>query len=256
MKQDLSSIYPVNVRKYSDKASVNTPGEYLEIPISDDVEDLGLTQGDELYMVLDRGDSDSKGYLRISPNEFEGVGRVHRLSLKRNEAASPSYAVSVPTEYSVHRDDSPFQGLKQGDTVIVEIDGDAQVVSVYVPDDYQTRLEHLVENDATPDIRVPATLSGLYRWLDTGKVASKEATLRLSAVHAESKELIQVSSIEVRDMNDRLVRTLTGSKEYKIRVAPGNYKITPHSIDYDCYESLVKAESGRVCMMSFRLDPV
>jgi bifunctional DNA-binding transcriptional regulator/antitoxin component of YhaV-PrlF toxin-antitoxin module len=219
-----NTIYPVEVRKYSDKASISTAGEYLEVPLSDDVEELGLGQGDKLYMVLDRSDTDTGGYLKISADQLEDRGRVHSLLLKKNEASSPSYAVSIPAEYSVHSGLSPFQGLEQGDTVIVEVDNDDELIRVYQPSDYRSRLEKLVENESTPDIRVPTVLAGLYQGKSLQQITSEVGEWRIKPYHQLNGGYIEDSAyVEVFDEEDRLIDVLSGDSEYLISLPAGIY---------------------------------
>jgi hypothetical protein len=219
-----NSVYPVKLRKYSDKASISTPGEYLEIPLSDDIEEIGLTKGDDLQMTLRKSGFESIRYLKISGNDLQDRGRVHSLSLKRNEDSSPSYAVSIPVEYSVHSDLSPFQGLEQDDTVMVEVNSSSELIRVYQPSDYQNRLEELVESESTPDIRVPAVLAGLYQGKSLQQSISEVGECKIKPYHQLNGGYIEDPVyVEVFDEEDRLIEVLSGKSEYVISLPAGIY---------------------------------
>ncbi|KAB7514613.1 hypothetical protein DM867_05700 [Halosegnis rubeus] len=250
-----NTVYPVEVRKYSDKASISTSGEYLEVPLSDDVEELGLGQGDKLYMVLDRSDTDTGGYLKISIDQLEDRGRVHSLLLKKNEASSPSYAVSIPAEYSVHSGLSPFQGLEQGDTVIVEVDNDDGLIRVYQPSDYRSRLEKLVENESTPDIRVPTVLAGLYQGKSIDQCVSETGKWRLEAVNESTGKYIDPLHIEIFDGEHRLIKTLCGSKRYTITLTCGLYMAEFNVDGYKQCVQFMRIEPGDSAVSHVTLSP-
>jgi len=220
-----NSVYPVKVRKYSEKASISTPGEYLEIPLSDDIEDLGLTTGDDIQMTLSKSGFESIRYLKISGNDLQDRGRIHSLSLKRNEDSSPSYAVSIPVEYSVHSDLSPFQGLEQDDTVIVEVNSSSELISVYQPSDYQSRLEELVESEATPDIRVPAVLTGYLPKAGSLRESSEKIEVGVGTFDDTTRKPMKVSYIEILDSDGRLIKILTGRKQYNFELPAGEYQL-------------------------------
>lgn len=255
MNLGTSTVYPVKVRKYSDKASIRTPGEYLEIPLSDDVEELGLTTGDDLQMILSKSDFESIRYLKISANGLEERGRVHSLSLKRDEASSPSYAVSIPVEYSVHSDLSPFQGLEQDDTVMVEVNNSSELIRVYQPGDYRSRLEELVENDFTPDIRVPTVLAGLYQGKSIDQLFSETGEWRFEAVDKLTGEHIEGFDIEVFDKKDRLIESLDDVKRETITLPPGYYTAKYYAEGYKTRAFNAMIESGQVTTGLVKLYP-
>jgi hypothetical protein len=241
-----NSVYPVKVRKYSEKASISTPGEYLEIPLSDDIEELGLTTGDDIQITLSKSGFESIRYLKISGNDLQDRGRIHSLSLKRNEDSSPSYAVSIPVEYSVHSDLSPFQGLEQDDTVIVEVNSSSELIRVYQPSDYQSRLEELVESEATPDIRVPTVLAGLYQGKSVGQLYSENGKLRLEGIDRSTGEYVSGFAVEIFDKQERLVGRLENVNRDTIKLPPGIYTAEFYAEGYKTRVFNTKIEPGKV----------
>jgi len=250
-----NSVYPVKVRKYSEKASISTPGEYLEIPLSDDIEDLGLTTGDDIQMTLSKSGFESIRYLKISGNDLQDRGRTHSLSLKRNEDSSPSYAVSIPVEYSVHSDLSPFQGLEQGDTVIVEVNSSSELISVYQPSDYQNRLEELVESEATPDIRVPAVLAGLYQGKSIEQLYSGNGKLSLEGIDRSTGEYVTGFKVNIFDKKDRLVRCLNNVSRETIELPPGIYTAEFYVEGYDIQAFRTRIEPEKVSATVIQFHP-
>jgi hypothetical protein len=250
-----NSVYPVKLRKYSDKASISTPGEYLEIPLSDDIEEIGLTKGDDLQMTLRKSGFESIRYLKISGNDLQDRGRVHSLSLKRNEDSSPSYAVSIPVEYSVHSDLSPFQGLEQDDTVIVELNSSSELIRVYQPSDYQNRLEELVESEATPDIRVPTVLAGLYQGKSVEQLYSENGKLRLEGVDRSTGEYVTGFDVEVFDKEDRLVGSLNNVSRDIIELPPGIYTAEFYAEGYNTRAFRTRIEPGKVSAKTIKFYP-
>jgi hypothetical protein len=145
------SSYAVELRPYSDKYSHTTPGEYLEIPIPDEIEKLGFEYGDTVYM--DFVSADDASYIRI---KFSDTGTRHDLKLKYRDDRYPRYAVTFPTEYTVTRDDSPFQGIGRDETVTVEFNyGSEPEIRIYTEEGYRERTAQLVSEDLTPTIRAP-----------------------------------------------------------------------------------------------------
>jgi hypothetical protein len=155
MTAEPPSSYAVKLRPYSDKYSHTTPGQYLEIPIPDEIEQLGVEHGDTVY--LDFVSAQDPAYIRIS---FSDTGTRHDLKLKYRDDLHPKYAVTLPIEYTVHRDDSPFKGLGRDDTVTVEFNyGSQPEVRIYTEEGYRKRTTQLVTDDLTPTLKAPALAS-------------------------------------------------------------------------------------------------
>lgn len=141
MTDEPPSPYAVELRPYSDKYSHTTPGEYLEIPIPDEVEELGFEHGDTVYM--DFISADDPSYIRI---RFSDTGTRHDLKLKHRDDLYPNHAVTFPTEYTVHRDDCPFQGFGRYETVTVEFNyGSEPEIRIYTEEGYRERTVQLLE---------------------------------------------------------------------------------------------------------------
>lgn len=149
------SSYAVELRPYSDKYSHTTPGQYLEIPIPDEVEQLGVEHGDTVY--LDFVADGDPSHIRIS---FSDTGTRHELKLKYRDDLHPRYAVTFPTEYTVHRENSPFKGFERDNTVTVEFNyGSQPEIRIYTEEGYRERTAELVSNNLTPTIKAPALAS-------------------------------------------------------------------------------------------------
>jgi len=155
MTDEPPSSYAVELRPYSDKYSHTTPGKYLEIPIPDEIEQLGFEYGDTVY--LDFVSTEDPAHIRIS---FSDTGTRHDLKLKYRDDLHPKHAVTFPTEYTVHRDDSPFKGFGRDDTVTVEFNyGLEPEIRVYTEEGYRERTTELVSDDLTPTLKAPALAS-------------------------------------------------------------------------------------------------
>lgn len=155
MTAEPPSSYAVKLRPYSDKYSHTTPGQYLEIPIPDEIEQLGVERGDTVY--LDFVSTEDPAYIRIS---FSDTGTRHDLKLKYRDDLHPKYAVTFPTEYTVHRDNTPFKGFGRDDTVTVEFNyGLEPEIRVYTEEGYRERTTELVSDDLTPTLKAPALAS-------------------------------------------------------------------------------------------------
>lgn len=155
------SSYAVNLRPYSDKYSHTTPGKYLEIPIPDEIEQLGIERGNTVY--LDFVSADDPAHIRIS---FSDTGTRHDLKLKYRDDLHPKYAVTFPTEYTVHREDSPFKGFDRDETVTVEFNyGSEPEIRIYTEEGYRKRTAQLVTDDLTPILKAPvlAPLLNIFR---------------------------------------------------------------------------------------------
>lgn len=162
MTDEPPSSYAVKLRPYSDKYSHTTPGEYLEIPIPDEIEQFGFEHGDTVYM--DFASADDPPYIRI---RFSDTGTRHDLKLKYRDDRYPRHAVTFPTEYTVTRDDSPFQGFGRDKTVTVEFSyGSEPEMRIYTEEGYRKRTAELVSDDLTPTLKAPS-LASLFNIFST-----------------------------------------------------------------------------------------
>jgi hypothetical protein len=131
---------------------VNTPGKYLEIPLPEEVASFeGANIGEKsFYAHLEI--EDNLSYLRFTP---ENDSSRHYLRLKKKSGSSPSLAVSLPAEYAIYNDQSPFKGLGHGDRVNIEIREEEDEIRVYTPDDFPKRLMQLSERGTFADFDKP-----------------------------------------------------------------------------------------------------
>jgi len=152
MSVDQITAYAVDLRIYRDQASVTTPGEYLEIPLSEEVADFeGVEIGAKSFYAHLEKDEDFS-YLRFT--SVDDSSR-HFLNLKRKSGSYPPLAVSLPTEYAVTNDRSPVQGMEHGDRVNIEIRDEENEIRVYSPEDFPHRVKQLSEEGTLTDFDTP-----------------------------------------------------------------------------------------------------
>jgi len=152
MSVDQITAYAVDLRIYRDQASVTTPGEYLEIPLPDEVagfEDVEVGKK-SFYANLQKNEDIS--YVRYTPDDDSSR---HFLKLKEKSGSDPSLAVSLPTEYAVTNGRSPFQGMEHGDRVNIEIREEENEIRVYTPEDFPHRVKQLSEEGTLTDFDTP-----------------------------------------------------------------------------------------------------
>ncbi|WP_159903626.1 hypothetical protein [Salinirussus salinus] len=152
MSNDKVIAYAVEIREYRNQASVITPGKYLEIPLPEEVTDFEDVEIGEksFYAHLERAEDFS--YLRYTP---EDDGSRHHLTLKEKSGSDPSLAVSLPAEFAVTNDRSPFQGMQHGDRVNIEIREEENEIRVYTPEDFPHRVRQLSEEGTLTDFDTP-----------------------------------------------------------------------------------------------------
>ncbi|WP_336328318.1 hypothetical protein [Halovenus sp. HT40] len=152
MSVDQITAYAVDLRIYKDQASVTTPGNYLEIPLPDEVADFeGVEIGEKSFYVHLVKDDDFS-YLRYTPDDDSSR---HFLKLKEKSGSDPSLAVSLPAEYAVTYNLSPFQGMEHGDRVNIEIREDENEIRVYTPEEFPHRVKQLSEEGTLTDFDTP-----------------------------------------------------------------------------------------------------
>lgn len=153
--------YSVELRRYADKYSRTTSGKYLEIPLPDEIEKLAENPIESYF-----SDGEEQVYVSLKPKEeppslridFEEASTRHDLDLKYHEDRHPKYAVSIPAEYIEYRGESPFKGAEPGLEINLELNYKNKSIRAYQLDDYQFRLEDLVEQGNVPQIKSPAAL--------------------------------------------------------------------------------------------------
>lgn len=152
MSVDQITAYAVDLRIYKDQASVTTPGNYLEIPLPDEVADFEGVEIGEKYFYVHLVKDDDFSYLRYTPDDDSSR---HFLKLKEKSGSNPSLAVSLPAEYAVTYDLSPFQGMEHGDRVNIEIREEENEIRVYTPEDFPHRVQQLSEEGTLTDFDTP-----------------------------------------------------------------------------------------------------
>lgn len=160
MSVDKITAYAVELRIYRDQASVKTPGKYLEVPLPEEVARFeGANIGEKsFYAHLEKDNNLS--YLRYTP---EKDSSRHYLKLKKKSGSSPSLAVSLPAEYAINNDRSPFQGMKHNERVNIEIREEKNEIRVYTPDDFPRRVNQLSEEGTLTDFDTPIIAPFLSR---------------------------------------------------------------------------------------------
>jgi len=142
----------------SDKARSKSDGQYVSVPLPDEVRELGFGPGDTVYIGLDSefvGD-DEVDYLHGSREEISR----HGLSIREKEDLDPGLFVRVPIEYTFHREGQSFHGLEKGDDLVVELDYVGGRFRVYRAEEYPYRLRQLSEEDVFPEMKAPG-IAGL-----------------------------------------------------------------------------------------------
>jgi hypothetical protein len=142
----------------SDKARRRSDGQYISVPLPDEVEEIGLKAGDKVYVDLDSEfvDDEEVHYLRY---EKEEISR-HDLSIRENEDLKTELYVRIPIEYTFHRESQSFHGLGKDEDLVVELDYVGDRFRVYRAEEYPYRLRQLSEQDVFPEMKSPG-LAGL-----------------------------------------------------------------------------------------------
>lgn len=138
---------PVYARKASDKPRQSTNGEYLAVPLPDLISDIGFAEGDSVYMTLSSTEFEGRkmDFLKVSKEE---IGR-HKLKIRQRSDLKPPIFLSIPIEYTFHREDQGFHGLQVGETLVVEVDFDNECVNVF-RGDYVDRMKQIHDGQAIP----------------------------------------------------------------------------------------------------------
>jgi len=148
MSVDQVTAYAVELRLYKDQATVKTPGKYLEIPVPECLADFdGVKPGEKsFYAHLENGQEFS--YLRFS---VEDRNPRHHLKLKDKNRGNTNLAVSLPTEFAVHNDRSPFRGVSAGDSVNIEIREEDNEFRLFRTEDFPYRVKELSKEGTLTD---------------------------------------------------------------------------------------------------------
>lgn len=156
--EDKVDSFTVESNIGSDKARKKSDGQYVSVPLPNEVRELGFEPGDAVYIGLDSEfvDDEEVHYLRGNSEEISR----HSLSIRQKEDLDPELFVRIPIEYTFHREGQSFYGLEADDNLVVELDYIGNRFRVYRAEEYPYRLRQLSEEDVFPEMKSPG-LAGL-----------------------------------------------------------------------------------------------
>ncbi|ELY83620.1 hypothetical protein [Natrinema altunense] len=163
MTEESDWVYPTELEYGSNKVGVQASGDYLGVPLSDDLEETGFLQ---------EGEDGWEGRVELSiESEWYGGEEARFILMKPTEENSrysykirtrptreAKYLVRIPPEWYEHNMANPFYGLEKGDRVTVVVErGEDPAIKVYQMEDYQLRLD---AGNVDVDIRLPSVAAG------------------------------------------------------------------------------------------------
>ena len=139
-------IYTVEIDDYS----TSTSGEYLGVPLPEDIEEIGAKPGKYLEISAQTGDDN---HIRATPQEKNSA---EARKIQERSDRSPKYFVSLPKKLIEYSNSSPFKDVENGEVAYVEIRHDPgdEHLRFYRMDDYEER-----EDSTTPRFKKPIALA-------------------------------------------------------------------------------------------------
>lgn len=150
MSADDIDAYAVQARKSSDKHRKDSDGRYLSVHLPEDIEDLDFAEGDSVYLKLYSSEIDGHDIYFLKGAKEE-IGR-HELSIRKRDDLYPPYFVSLPIEYTFHREGQSFHGLQPEDELNIELDKKKQQLRIYTAEDYRYRSKQLSDEYGLPPV--------------------------------------------------------------------------------------------------------
>lgn len=152
-------VYPMEIRQAEERYRHSSSGKYYALPLPSSVEEIGFTEGDSVYLTLEKGETALGESLRYIRGAKKADSR-HELTIRCRDDRYPPLFVRLPVEYTEHNENSPFHGIEAGDEANLEISTDTGEFLVFQPDDYRFRIQHLSSKglDFLPTQRAPAII--------------------------------------------------------------------------------------------------
>jgi hypothetical protein len=184
MTEESDWVYPTELEYGSNKVGVQASGDYLGVPLSDDLEATGfLQEGEdgwegrvELSIESEQHAGSEATSILMKPTEENSR---YSYKIRTRPTREAKYLVRLPPEWYEHDQSNPFYGLEKGDRVTVVVErGEDPAIKVYRTEDYQARLD---DGLIDIDIRLPSVTAGF----SIGEVFKKEfGTLNVYTYHS------------------------------------------------------------------------
>jgi hypothetical protein len=154
--------FTVNARTGTDRPRRSSEGEYMAVPLPDEIEDIGFSVGDRPYVKLDSHEFQGKTieYMRVSKQRLQ---TRHKYTIRRREDLHPELFLRIPVEYTDASADTSFAGLKKDDDLAVELNKPEKEIRVYTPSHSQKRRTELTYEGKTPKITTPTIAAFITR---------------------------------------------------------------------------------------------
>jgi len=163
MTEESDWVYPTELEYGSNKIGVQASGDYLGVPLSDDLEETDfLQEGEEgwegrveLSIESERYGGSEATLISMKPTEENSR---YSYKVRRRPTREAKYLVRIPPEWYEHDEENPFYGLGKGDRVTVVVEhGDEPAIKVYKMRGYQARLD---AGMVDVDLRLPSVAVG------------------------------------------------------------------------------------------------
>ena len=141
MSETAPLVYPVELDSYSEQYS----GNYLGVPLPEDIEEIGLSDDDRLHVAIKQEVLRDGEITVLQARKSDTDGR-YDFTIQRRDDRKIKYLVALSQEFTEHNPQSPVYGFEEGDEVVVAIhrSEEDERISIYRPGDYRVRMQYEV----------------------------------------------------------------------------------------------------------------
>jgi len=205
MSGDNIIVYGIDLRSISSHFRHSSSGDYIGVPLSDEIENLGWQEGDYIHLEIHSTPTEN-GASFIKGVKSSADGR-HCMKLQKREDRHPPYILQLPIEYTEFNDRSPLFNYSENDEINVEINLDTSEVRFYKTESYPARYRELTDSDIEPRIMTPIGV-GIFEY-------TVDDRLDLATDYGFPRVKLQITPFDV--LNKKF---LTHSHKRYIRTCP------------------------------------
>lgn len=148
MSPERIEAYNVGVRKVDEKARKDSDGVYLAVHLPEEINEIGLSEGDHLYLDLQSMEINGTEVYFIKASE-DRISR-HKLKIHYRGDLYPRHYVRIPIEYTFNRENQSFHGLEPGDGLTAELRYIEGELFIFTPEGYRYRSLRISEDEGLP----------------------------------------------------------------------------------------------------------